>query len=127
MKLLRLAPQGVALSLCYLLSMTAFAAGDAKSGADIFISDCADCHTIKAGINKKGPTLFNILNRHSGSIENFKYSPAVKSANLIWTEENLDVLMTHPKKLIPGINMKYSGLPDKKLRQDLIAYLATQK
>ncbi len=123
----RLASQGILLSLCTVLSVNVFAAGDAKSGADIFMSDCADCHTVKAGINKKGPTLFNILNRHSGSIENFKYSPAVKSANLIWTEENLEVLMTNPKKIIPGIKMKYTGLPDKKLRQDLIAYLGAQK
>jgi cytochrome c len=63
--------QGVALAGLLLGWATASPiarAGDATAGADVFKSECAECHTVKEGRNKKGPSLFGIVGRQSGSM-----------------------------------------------------------
>jgi len=105
----------------------AHAAGDPKIGIDVFSEQCAECHSVREGKNKKGPSLFAVLGRPSGSVPDFVYSDAMKSAHLTWTPEELDAYLTSPKQKVPGDKMKFDGLPDAKDRADLIAYLATLK
>ena len=101
------------------------AAGNA--GADAFATECAECHSLKQGKNKKGPSLFAVVGRKAGSIDDFKYSSAMKSSAIVWTSEQIDSYVTLPKKAVPGGIMKYDGLPEAKARADLIEYLATVK
>jgi cytochrome c len=105
---------------------TAWADGDAAAGKEVF-KKCALCHSPDAGVNKIGPSLHGIVGRHSGSIENFTYSPAMKSADKVWDEATLNTYLTDPRGLVPGTKMIFPGLKDEKDRQNVIAYLETLK
>jgi cytochrome c len=101
-------------------------AGDADAGKRVF-SKCAVCHTLVAGKNGLGPSLFGVVGRHSASVEGYNYSEAMKAANKTWDEATLDAYLTDPKALIPGNKMAFAGLPKPEDRANVIAYLATLK
>jgi len=104
----------------------AMASGNATAGADVFDQECSDCHSIKPGKNKKGPTLAGIPGRKAASIADFTgYSDALKASAVTWTPDNINAYVKAPKGLVPGGKMKYDGLADDKARADLLAYLAT--
>jgi cytochrome c len=104
----------------------ACAAADIEAGKKTF-QKCALCHTAEAGKNKVGPSLFGIVGRNSASLSNYDYSDAMKNFNHIWTEQTLDIYLTDPRAMIPGIKMIFPGIKDKTERADLIAYLETLK
>lgn len=109
--------------LAALLALGAQAA-DLKSGADVFDTDCSDCHTVQAGHHKKGPSLAGVFNRAAASQAGFaNYSAALRASRLVWTADNLNKYLSNPRTLVPGGRMKYDGLDDAQLRQDLIAFL----
>jgi cytochrome c len=113
-------------ALQLLLGGTAYAAGNPTAGADLFDQECADCHSVKPGKNKKGPSLAGIIGRKSASIGEFSgYSEALKASGLTWTPDNLNSYVKAPKGLVAGGKMKYDGLADDKARADLLAYLAS--
>ncbi len=93
------------------------------SGKDVFEEQCAECHSVLKDKNKKGPSLFGVVGRKSGSIDGYAYSDAMRSANLVWTPENLDQYLTYPRKMVPGTKMKYDGLEARNERSALIQYL----
>lgn len=113
------------------------AAGDADKGKDVF-KECMACHTVEAGKNRVGPSLFGVVGRKAGAVEGFAYSKPMlekAAAGLVWSEEELAKYLKNPKKEVPGGKMSYPGLeasakfkaaPDA-AAADLIAYLATAK
>lgn len=105
-------------------------AQNAEAGRTVF-NQCRACHTIEAGgRNGVGPNLHAIVGRRAGSIEGFRYSAPMRTAaegGLTWTPENLDRYLTNPKDLVPGGSMAFAGLRNEQQRQDLIAWLATQR
>jgi cytochrome c2 len=115
-----------------LLSVTALfvsigpvlADGDATRGQKIF-NKCKVCHALKAGQKRIGPSLHGVIGRRAGSESYFGYSPAMRSAGIDWTEENLDKYLEAPKKFIPKNKMPFAGLKKAKDRADVIAYLKT--
>ena len=121
--------QGRALSLMIaalmLGSQASHAAGDPKRGADTFAQECAECHSVKEGRNKKGPSLFDVVGRKAGSIADFVYSEPMKLTAFNWSPDKLDAYLAHPKQIVPNGKMKYDGLPDEKDRADIIAYLSS--
>lgn len=103
-------------------------AGDATKGADVFAANCAVCHSVAKPVkNKVGPGLFGVVNRPSGSIADFDYSPAMKSSNHIWTPENLNTYITDPAAFVPNNKMPFKGLSSETERADLIAFLSQKK
>lgn len=108
------------------------AAGDATAGEQVF-KRCSACHTVEAGKNKVGPTLFGVVGRPAGSVEGYSYSPAVKAAaakGLVWSEETLTAYLENPRKYLDD----YAGdaslankmpfmLADAQQRADVVAYL----
>lgn len=102
-----------------------YAAGDAAKGSKAFDEECSDCHSVKEGKNKKGPSLFNIVGRKSATIADFNYSDAMKAKNTVWNADTIGEYIHAPKKSVPGGKMKYDGLDDEKARADIIAFLAT--
>jgi cytochrome c len=116
------------LTLAAALSSTAFAAGDAKKGADTFAEECGDCHSTTPGKNKKGPALFGVLGRKAGSVTDFSgYSDAMKQSGITWAAERIDAYITKPRQVVPGGKMKYDGLGEAAARADVIAYLSSLK
>jgi len=114
-------------TLIWLAAAPASADGDAKAGKKVF-NKCKACHALKAGKNKIGPSLHGIIGRTAASVEGFKYSDAMKSSGVVWTDEKLDAYLTKPKAFMPGNKMVFVGLKKEKQRADVIAYLkeATQ-
>ena len=100
-------------------------AQDASAGQKLFVRDCGVCHSPKPGQNLVGPSLFSVLNRHSGQIAGFHYSDANRNSGLTWNTPTLDRYLTAPRELVPGTKMTFPGLKDPKQRADVIAYLAT--
>ncbi len=94
-------------------------------GRALFLRTCAICHSPKPGQNLVGPSLFSVVNRHSGQIPGFHYSDANRNSGLTWTIATLDRYLTAPRELVPGTKMTFPGLKDPKQRADIIAYLAT--
>ena len=111
-------------SMLSLVAGMAFA-DEIKDGKKQF-KKCKACHSVKAGKNKVGPSLANIVGRKAASIEDFKYSPAMTAKGeegLVWTEENLDTFIKKPKKFIDKTSMGFAGLKKDKKRAALLAYL----
>lgn len=116
----------------FALSLAAFdissaQAADAKNGQAMF-SRCAACHNnSKGGPNGLGPNLFGVVGRRAGSVKDFSYSAAMKSAGFAWNNQKLDAYIASPAKTVPGNRMAFAGIADPKQRADLIAYLDSLK
>ena len=62
------------------LTLPAMAAGDAASGETVF-KKCVACHAVGDGAKTKvGPVLNGMIGRTAGTLEGFKYSPAMIEA-----------------------------------------------
>lgn len=109
--------------LIALLPDAAAAAGDPARGARDFQS-CAACHSIQVGEHSTGPSLAKLWSRKAGTADGFpRYSQALKDANLVWDERNLDKWLSDPQQFIPGTSMSVRGIKDAQERADMIAYL----
>jgi cytochrome c len=103
-------------------------AQDATRGERMYRA-CVACHSLEPNRNMTGPSLAEIWNRKSGSLASFpRYSPALKSAGIIWTDGTLDEWIKDPQHFIPGNSMTFPGIKDARQRADLLAFLkdATQ-
>jgi cytochrome c oxidase assembly protein subunit 11 len=93
---------------------------DPVDGHDLFNQQCAACHALDA--NKFGPELRGVFGRRAGAAPGYDYSPALRSARLNWSADNLDRWLAGPKKLVPGVKMPVR-VPDPIARRDIVAYL----
>ncbi|MFT6557396.1 c-type cytochrome [Sneathiella sp.] len=110
-----------------LAASTAMAAGDAKKGEKVF-KKCKACHTVdEGGKNKIGPNLFGVVGKKAGTHDGFKYSKAMKEADITWDAATLDAFLEKPKKYLKGTKMSFAGLKKESQRQNVIAYLETLK
>ena len=117
--------------LCFgiILSLAAIqpvVAADVEAGKADF-KKCALCHTVEAGKNKIGPSLFGVVGRKSANLDNFDYSEAMKKFDHTWDEGTLDEYLADPRATVPGTKMIFPGIKDKVEREDVIAYLETLK
>lgn len=118
----------IGIALVAMLAAGAARAGDPARGADVFKAECMECHSARAGHNKKGPSLFHVLGRPAASVDGFDYSEAMKKSGWSWSEERLRAYLSRPvSQSNPGGKMKYDGLTDPKALEDLIAYLSSLK
>jgi cytochrome c len=102
--------------------------GDAARGERMYRA-CVACHSLEPNRNMTGPSLADMWNRKSGSLASFpRYSPALKSAGIIWNDDTLDEWIKDPQHFIPGNTMTFPGMKDARQRADLLAFLkdATQ-
>lgn len=113
----------ISASLLPVLTASASAAGDAEKGAVVFRA-CVACHSLKPDRNMTGPSLAGVWGRKAGSLASFdRYSPALKSSNVVWDEKFLDAWLKSPSDFIPHNRMVFPGIPDASARADLIAFL----
>ena len=97
--------------------------GDVMSGEKIF-KKCVACHSInKGGKNKIGPSLYNVVGRAVGSVDDYRYSKTLASYSKEWTFEELNGFLTKPSSYLKGTKMSYAGLRKEKDRASIIKYL----
>lgn len=113
--------------LACFMSSAAAADGDATAGKTVFARTCQNCHAAEIGVNKVGPSLWNVVGRAPASVPDFAYSDAMKANKDIWTATALDAYLADPRGDIHGVKMFFKGLPEPKDRADVIAYLQTLK
>ena len=94
-------------------------AGNADRGERVYEA-CQDCHSLDT--NDVGPRHRGLFGRKAGSLPDYNYSEALKSANIVWTEETLDSWLTNPQALVPGAKM-FFHLANPQDRADVIAFL----
>jgi cytochrome c len=99
-------------------------AADTEHGKALFQA-CVACHTEKP--DAMGPSLKSVFGRKTAVLEDFRYSNAMKRANLVWDEANLRGYLVDPQKLVKGNRMPFSGLRDPNDVDDVVAYLKTFK
>lgn len=105
------------------LPVDADAAGDPARGAQAFRA-CAACHSIEPGEHLTGPSLASVFGKKAATVEGFhRYSKALQDSGVVWDEKTLDAWLREPAKLVPGNLMSFPGIPDARVRADLIAYL----
>ena len=108
-----------------LCAVTAAPAQDAAAGKAAF-APCAACHSV-GGNNGAGPSLQGVIGRKAGAFAGFRYSAAMRAVGTTWDPVSLDAYIADPQKAIPGNVMPFPGVPDAKVRADIVAYLATLK
>ena len=97
-------------------------AADPEKGKAVF-EQCAACHSLGDPGDYDGPTLNGVIGRKAGSLEDYRYSAAMKRSDVTWDATSLDKYVTDPQAFIPGNRMAFAGISDKAQRDDLIAYL----
>jgi cytochrome c len=123
MRTLVLSILGATIAASALQTSAAMAAGDPNRGAESFRA-CAACHSLAPDKNMTGPSLAAVFGRKAGGLESFhRYSPALKSADVVWNEQTLDAWLKDPANFIPKNRMTFRGIKDDKIRADLIAFL----
>jgi cytochrome c len=104
-----------------LATVRAVEAPDVRNGRKIFAA-CIACHDPNQA-TKTGSDLRGVVGRKSGTVPGFRYSRAMKNAQIVWDEARLDAYLAEPQEVVPGNAMPYPGLPAPAERRDLIAYL----
>ena len=112
-----------------------------EKGERLAVANCGGCHDLSAEKkNKRGPYLWGIVDRRAGVADGFEYSEAfrqfVDSRQYVWSEINIDLLITDPDRLIPGIRMAekegdskhakaFENMQNLDNRRELITFLKT--
>jgi cytochrome c len=104
--------------------LPAAAAADAERGKVLFQA-CAACHSDAR--NPLGPDLKGVFGRKSAALEDYRYSPPMMRANLVWDEANLRDYIADPQAKVKGNRMPYGGVKSRQDLDDLVAYLKTLK
>jgi len=97
------------------------------NGERQFMRKCSICHALgETSGRKAGPTLHRIFGRRAGTLETYRYSDALRGADLIWDETSLDKLFDiGPDHYTPGSKMPMQRIVKREDRRDLIDYLRT--
>ncbi|MBI1402633.1 MAG: c-type cytochrome [Porphyrobacter sp.] len=98
---------------------------DAAAGEKVFAL-CRSCHVLEEGVNRVGPSLHNVVGRHSGIVEGYNYSDANKNSGVVWTPQALYEYLKAPQQYIPGTKMAFPGIKNDQDRANLVAYLQSQ-
>jgi len=105
-----------------LVSTSLAAAADPDKGKAVF-EQCAACHSPDGTGDYDGPSLKGIIGRKAGSLEDYRYSAAMKRSDVTWDAATLDKYVADPQAFIPGNRMAFAGIGDQAQRDDLIAYI----
>lgn len=103
------------------------AKADVKKGMSFVQQQCSACHTFtKGGANGVGPNLYGVVGGPMFAKAGYSFSSAAKKkAKGNWTYQKLNVWLFDPQTDVPGTRMSYTGIKNKVVRADAIAYLRT--
>ncbi len=100
--------------------------GNVEDGLRVAETRCGVCHTFEEGGKVVyGPNLFGIVGQPAAAVEGFRYSEALASSGLTWTEENLFGFIANPEQFVEGTTARFPGLKSATQITDIIAYMKT--
>jgi cytochrome c len=102
------------------------AAADAAAGEKNF-GKCKACHSLEAGDDGTGPSLYAIVGKAVGTQPEFGYSEAMAGLGGEWTPERLAEFLHSPKAFAKGTKMTFPGFKDPADAANMVAFLATVK
>ena len=115
--------QKLLLSIVTLSTITTAAHAQDVAAGQTGFALCGICHAVGEGAaNKLGPILNGLDGRQSGSVAGYDYSPAIKSANITWSEATFKDFMANPSAKVPGTKMVIT-VSDANAAANLWAYL----
>lgn len=102
--------------------------GNIEDGKKVAAKHCNVCHTFeKGGKVVFGPNLYDMVGKPAASIEGFKYSDALKSSGLTWTDKNIVGFLANPEQFLPGTTARFPGLKSAKDKADILEYMKSLK
>lgn len=102
--------------------------GNVEDGKKVAVKHCNVCHTFeKGGKLVFGPNLYDMVGKPAASIDGFKYSDALKSSGLVWTDKNIVGFLANPEQFLPGTTARFPGLKSAKDKADILAYMKSLK
>jgi len=95
------------------------------NGERQFARKCSICHTLtRDGARRAGPSLYGVFGRPAGTLEGYRYSPALAGSRIVWTAETIGRLFEEgPDHFTPGSKMPMQRIADARDRADLITFL----
>lgn len=95
---------------------------------NVCLQKCVNCHQVGPSARGNfGPQLNGIVGRTAGTTKDYKYSAAMRSSGVVWTEAKLRAFIKSTDDVVPGNKMRFFGIRDEKQITDLLAYLQTFK
>ena len=90
-----------------------------------FVTSCGTCHTVEPGAApRQGPSLLGVFGRKAGTLDGFKFSEPLKTADWVWDEVHLDQWIENAQAMRPGVVMPYRQADPAK-RAKAIEFLKT--
>jgi len=124
----RLVGLGLLITAAALLTQTAQAEADIAAGEALFKRVCGNCHNVGPGARAAfGPQLNGIFGRHAGATQDYRYSPAMQQADLVWDRETLSAFIKDSDSVVPGNKMRFWGIGDQQKIDSLLLYLKAQQ
>lgn len=119
------------LALATTVALLAMTQAAAKAGPPMAkpaaFAMCAACHATAPGQpSTAGPNLFGVLQRKSGALPGFSYSPSLQKAAISWSPSTLGAFITAPQAAVPGTRMTY-GERDPAKTKAIVDYLMSLK
>ena len=86
---------------------------------------CRICHSVaKDSENRAGPSLYKVIGRPVGQLASYTYSPALRHADFIWTEQKImELFLLGPQTITPGSKMPLQRLRNRGDVEDLMSYI----
>lgn len=124
----RLLRHGLLIVASALFTQTALAEADIAAGEALFKRVCGNCHNVGPGARAAfGPQLNGIFGRHAGATQDYKYSPAMQQAEVVWDHDTLSAFIKDSDSVVPGNKMRFWGIGDQDKIDGLLLYLKAQQ
>ena len=102
---------------------TALAQEPNDAGQIAFNTHCRQCHSMREGDNRLGPSMYGIFDAKAGQVEGFANYSGSLQENITWDEATLDKFIADPASVAPNTNMIYPGVADAAERKRIIDFL----
>lgn len=87
---------------------------------------CSGCHNAEAGApSMAGPNLHGVVGRKAGALDDYAYSDALASSDIVWNFATLDRFLSNPAGYIEGTSMVAGAVRDGESRAAIVAYLSS--
>jgi len=117
---------GYVAGLAIVLGTAGAQASDAVRGEEVFLTQCASCHSMEEGRHRSGPSLHGIWGAPIGAADGFRYSNAFQEKHqtgAVWDEQSMDAFVERPRRFIKKNRMAFRGVRDEQSRADLLAFM----